>query len=328
MWLTGAVETPVLAEARAAIESFFPPSHGLAALYSTGMEAAEFALRLARVATGRRAVVGFARSTHGKSLATASLGWDNTNAPPVPGFHRLPFLPEAPEEDILASLERTLADEPVSAVVVEPVHGAGGGHAASAAFHHSVSALCRRHGALLVFDEILTGFYRTGPRFVFEALGVVPDVVLIGKALGNGFPVAGVVAARSLAIVPEMLPGSTYAGNPLAAAAVAATLAEMRRLDLPALVGRIEATMRRHLGDLSARGVALRGAGALSVLELPGLDAAQTATIAAWKRGVAVGLAGRCIRLLPGATITAAHLEQACTVVRDEVEKACAGSHG
>jgi acetylornithine/succinyldiaminopimelate/putrescine aminotransferase len=317
VWLTGAIETPVLAEARALVDSFFPPSHRLVALYSTGMEAAEFALRLARVATGKTGALGFERSMHGKSLATACLAWDNHDGVQLPEFVRLPFLPEYREEVILERLAAALARHSVSAVLVEPIQGSGGGYTASPYFFQQVQSLCRRQHALLIFDEILTGFHRAGPAFLFAEIGLLPDVVLIGKSMGNGFPVSAVVAKRDYPVHKAMLPGSTYSGHPLAAAAVSATLEQMKRLDLPGAVSRTAAIVRAGLGSLEEISVPMRGRGAMWFIEIPpALDGAQLVA-EIYARGVAVGFAGRYLRLLPAATIEPDHLERACSVIRE-----------
>lgn len=322
VWITGGLETPVLVEARKLVERFFPPSHGLAAFTSTGMEAAELALRVARVATGRTGVVGFARNMHGKSLATAYLGWDNRDGLCLPGFHRLPYVPEVSETEALGRLAAVLADGSVGAVFVEPLQGCGGGHGASAEFAREARRLCTAHGALLVFDEILTGFYRTGAPFLFATEGVVPDIILIGKAMGNGFPVAGVVVDRRYPIRKEMLPGSTFAGNPLAASAVAATLRRMSELDLPALVARIEETVTAQLAPVRQAGFPVRGRGAFWVIELPPDVDVEALVVRIYQRGVAVGFAGPHLRLLPAATIDPGRLAEGCAVVADEVARA------
>lgn len=321
VWITGGIETGVAAGARAAVQGFFPESHGLAALGSTGMEAAEFAIRIARAATGKNGAVGFARAMHGKSMATAYLGWDNRDGLHLADFVRLPFVPDLPEDAILAGLAEALASRPISAVFVEPIQGCGGGHRASDRFYREVARLCAGRGALLVFDEILTGFHRTGPPFCFSTLGFVPDIVLIGKALGNGFPVAGVVVDRRYPITGPMLPGSTFAGNPLASAAVVATLAKLRTLDLPALVAAIERTVVAELGPVQEAGVKLRGRGALWVLELPPGWDVEPIVFAIYRRGVAVGYAGRHLRLLPAATIDPGRLAEACAIVREELSR-------
>jgi acetylornithine/succinyldiaminopimelate/putrescine aminotransferase len=323
VWITGGLPTAQAEEAGALVDSFFPPSHGLAALYSTGMEAAEFALRMARAVTGKADVVGFDRNMHGKSLATACLGWPNRDDVRLPSCHRLPFVPERSEQQVLAQLAETLAVYPVAAVFVEPVQGSGGGHSASAGFYREVRRLCTSRGALLVFDEILTGFYRTGTAFFFSPLGFVPDLVLIGKALGSGFPVSGVIADRKYPVRPAMLPGSTYAGNPLAASAVLATLKVLRALDLPAKVAVIERIVQDSLGPVEESGVELRGKGALWVLEFPPGPDVESAVVSIYQRGVCVGYTGRQLRILPAATIETGNLEEACTVVREELLRAC-----
>jgi acetylornithine/succinyldiaminopimelate/putrescine aminotransferase len=329
VWISGSLETTVAAEAKGLVETFFPASHQLAGFYSTGMEAAEFAIRVARVVTGRTGVVGFEQSMHGKSLATAYLGWDNHDGVSLPHFHRLPFLHSCPEEEILRRLKDVLGGATVSAVFVEPLQGSGGGHAASKSFYQQVYRLCVEHKVLLVFDEILTGFYRTGQPFFFSDLEFVPDIILIGKAMGNGFPVSGVVVTRQHPIESRMLPHSTYSGNPLAAAAVLATLRQIQSLDLPKKVAGIEKTFTEGLDGLQTLGIALRGKGALWIIELPPrlpAGAGDKIVENIYRRGVAVGHAGRggasLIRLLPAATIAPIHLAQACAVVKEEVRAA------
>lgn len=322
VWMTGVIETSIRAEARQLINSFFPPTHEVVALYSTGMEAAEFALRLARVTTGKAGVIGFAGGMHGKSLATAYLCWDNRDGVQLPGFHRLPFVSTCPEEEILKRVEAILAGGGISAIFVEPLQGTGGGHQASLRFYQSLRRLCTQHQALLVFDEILTGFHRTGPTFFFANVGFVPDVILIGKSISNGFPASGVVAHKNYPVRKEMLPGSTYAGNPLAAAAIAATLRQIQSMDLRAKVERIADIIGTGLAPLRRRGVPVRGLGALWALEMPPEADPDAVMRGLYQRGVAVGCAGRQLRLLPAATIEEAHLKKACAALVEVVEEA------
>ena len=319
IWVTGGLETAAGAEAKTRVDEWFPPSHQLAGLCSTGMEAAEFAMRIARVTTGKSGVVGFENSMHGKSLATAYLGWDNKDNVRLPAFDRLPFLQTASEQEILERLAKALRQDAVSAVFIEPVQGCGGGFRASGDFYRSVYRECRERDVLLVFDEILTGFYRTGTPFFFSELGFTPDLVLIGKAMGNGFPVSGVVLDKKHAIRKEMLPGSTYSGNPLASAAVAATLAQMESIDLAARVARIERTVQTGLCGLKDLDIVLRGKGALWILELTTALSAENLAGEIYRAGVLVGCAGRHLRLLPAATIEPANLEKACAVISETV---------
>ncbi|MDP6538131.1 MAG: aminotransferase class III-fold pyridoxal phosphate-dependent enzyme [Planctomycetota bacterium] len=314
LWNTGAVPVDVRAEASAALERFLPGALRPAVFYSTGMEAAEFALRLARQVTGRRAAVGFDHAMHGKSQATAALGWPNELAT-LTDFHRLPYLPETTEGDVLERLRATLAAHEVAAVFFEPLLGSFGGHCPSRAFGQSLGELCAEGGALLVVDEILTGFHRCGPAFLHADLGVAPDVLLVGKAMGNGFPVAAVAADRRYPLPPAALPGSTFAGNPLAAAVVATTLTEMEALDLPALVARVEAAVRAGLAGVGEDGAVLRGRGALWILELP--DAERVARIMEHllRERVVASPTARFLRLMPPATIGDEHLARACRVI-------------
>jgi acetylornithine/succinyldiaminopimelate/putrescine aminotransferase len=218
-------------------------------------------------------------------------------------------------------LADVLSTDSVSAVFVEPLQASGGGHAASTPFYNELARLCSRHGALTIFDELLTGFYRTGPAFFFANLDFVPDVILIGKSLGNGFPVSGVVVDRRFPVSPAMLPGSTYSGNPLAATAVRATLRQLRSLDVPARVKAIEDVVVEILGPLRDRGIALRGRGALWVLELPEQNDVEATVIAIYERGVAVGFTGRILRLIPAATIDLSRLRRACSIIAEELER-------
>ena len=144
---------PVAGESRVAalIAALLPRGLRPAGMYSTGMEVAEFALRLAASHTGRDEFVGFARSMHGKSAMTAALGW--TNAPVRPAnVHVLPFVDGAPEDAIVAQLAERLATRRVAALFIEPLQGSNAAHEASTAFYDRAIGLCREHGALCVLD--------------------------------------------------------------------------------------------------------------------------------------------------------------------------------
>lgn len=313
VWLTGGLPTPALDAARAAIEAVLPASLACAGLYSTGMEAAEFAMRIARVHTGRGDFIGFGHSMHGKSALTAALGW--ADAPASPRVHRLSPWHAVPLEALLQEVDACLSQHPVAAMFFEPVLGSGGGHVAPAALCEALAGLCRRHGSLLVVDEILSGLHRTGPVLAYPAAASDPDIVLLGKALGNGFPVSAVALRPGLALAPAMLPGSTFAGNPLAAAAVVATLEQVRQADLPARVAAIEARVRGLAGDLP--GATLRGQGALWMIELPSAERARALVRALYRRGVFANCTAQYLRWMPAATITPTHLARACNVLAD-----------
>ncbi len=321
IWSSGLLETPVRGRARELVESYFPSTHGLAVFYSTGMEAVEFAIRACRVTTGRKDLIGFESSMHGKSMATAYLAWENPFGYQLPGFHRLPFPKPDTEADTLERIGDLLKGRNVAAVFVEPIQGSGGGYEASTEFYQQLYALCRQYETLLLFDEILAGFYRTGTAFYHTKLGFTPDVVTLGKIMGNGFPVSGVIMDRRYPIQPTMLPGSTYAGNPLATAAVVGTMDTLAGMDIEDKTARIEQAVKARMGELSAEGFIMRGCGALWVFHFSQPEQAYEVAMAAYKRGVFVSQAGSLIRLMPAATIEPDNLSTALNVVAEEIER-------
>lgn len=323
IWSGGILETEVIESAKSAVNSFFPDTHRIATIYSTGTEASEFAIRLSRAATGRNELIGFEGGMHGKSLVTSHMGWDNRDGLDLPGVHRLPFVSTTPETEIIRQFATILNSRTVAAVFVEPIQGSAGGHRASDDFYRRINEICRETETLLVFDELVTGFWRTGLPFHFSGLGFVPDVILVGKGMGNGFPVSGVVVTSAITIEPRMFPGTTYSDNPLAASAVAATLEQMHELDLPALVQNIESIIIQSLSPLEETGATLRGRGALWILELPQGVELEAVIRRIYQRGVAVSFAGSYIRVLPAATREAEQLEEACCVLAEEVTRAC-----
>lgn len=319
-WTTGGMPTRLFEEARAEVEGFFHESRTLAGFCSTGMEASEYAIRIARASTGRAEILGFDRNMHGKSLATACLSWNNRDGIALPQVHRMPFLPHQDEAEILRATEELLSRRTVSAVFVEPIQGSGGGHEPSRAFLNALFQMCRSTGTLVVFDEVLTGFYRTGTPFFFSTLDVIPDIVLIGKAMANGFPISGVMVPNCVEITGPMLRGSTYAGNPLACRAVTATLREMAAMDLANMVSAIHAHIHTAFSSLGQCGISVRGKGAIWILDVPDLRRAARAVEEIRRRGVCVGFTGTHIRIMPAATIRMENLTAACNVVREVLE--------
>ncbi len=321
VWQCGRLPTASGEEAEARLREVLPEGTRPGGLYSTGMEAAEFAIRLAACHTGRREFAAFGRSMHGKSAMTSSLCWDN--APVRAGqAHVLPFVDEAGEDEILGRAARLLSGGRLAAVLVEPIQGSNGGHEASAAFYERLVALCREAGTLCVFDEILTGLHRTGTRFYADRLAAKPDITLFAKCMANGFPASSLAIPHGMDIPAEALPGSTFSGNPLAAAAVSATLEAMRALDMGTRVADIEAAVRAALGGREAAGITLRGRGAMWMLELAGPIRAGAAARSVLEAGILVSAQGRWLRLLPAATIDLALLREACDTIAAACEAA------
>lgn len=315
-WSLGGLRHPMTARVEAALQRLCPPGMRSAGLYSTGMEVVEFAMRIARVHTGRTGVIGFARSMHGKSTATANLCWDNGDDFVIPHLHRLPYVDQASEVQILEQVEQHLKTGSIGAIFLEVLQGSNAGWEASTEWTARLATLARRYGVLLICDEILTGFYRTGPCFRFQTHGLQPDMVLFGKACGNGFPVGGLYLQDAIELTPKMLQGSTFSGNQLACVAVASTLEAMAGMDCPALVDAISHIVQAQLGVLSARhDVVLRGCGALWFIEVPTTAMAKSIVQQCFENGVCIGYYGRILRLLPAMTIHSSHLAQACGVL-------------
>ena len=286
---------------------------------NSGAEANEAALKLARKfgGRGRHGVVSAYGSFHGRTLAAlAATGQPAKHEPfqPMPdGFRHVPF-------NDLAALEAAI-DPTIAAVLLEPVQGEGGVVPADPDYLRAVRALCDERGLLLMIDEVQTGFARTGEWFGFQHAGVVPDVVTLAKAMGNGFPVGAVWAKRSVAGVFQPGDhGSTYSGTAIATAAVSAVIDEMHRIDAPRLA-------RERGAELSAALRALphvtevRGAGLLLAMELDGVDA-KTVYLAALERGLVTNAVNAtALRLAPPLTVSSAEIAEAVAILRSVLEE-------
>src|SRR5438105_1751115 len=249
-------------------------------LLNSGAEAVENAVKIARVATGRPAVIAFDHAFHGRTNLTMAL-----TAKVVPykdGFG--PFAPEvyrAPApypyrgvttEDALVALshlfKQDVRPEHVACVVLEPVQGEGGFIAMPDDFPRRLKEVCERHGILYVDDEVQSGVGRTGPVWAIEHYGVEPDLLVSGKSLGGGLPLAGVTGKAELmdAVPPGGL-GGTFGGNPVACAAAIAVLNEVRRPEFRARSEELGRRIRARLETL--KGGEVRGLGPMLALELP-----------------------------------------------------------
>ncbi|MGV8842790.1 MAG: 4-aminobutyrate--2-oxoglutarate transaminase [Pseudomonas sp.] len=231
-------------------------------LVTTGSEAVENALKIARAATGRTGVIAFTGAYHGRTLMT--LGLTGKMVPYSAGLGLLPGgifraqFPCAPHgvstDDAIASIERIFKNdaEPcdIAAIIIEPVQGEGGFYVAPKAFMQRLRALCDQHGILLIADEVQTGAGRTGTFFAMEQMGVAADLTTFAKSIAGGFPLAGVCGKAEYmdAIAPGGL-GGTYAGNPLACVAA---LAVMKVFEEEKLLERCQAVGERLVTGLKA----------------------------------------------------------------------------
>jgi 4-aminobutyrate aminotransferase/(S)-3-amino-2-methylpropionate transaminase len=257
------------------------------ALFNSGAEAVENAVKVARHATGRPAVVVFDHAYHGRTNLTMAL-----TAAVMPYKHRFgPFAPEIyrvplsyPFRDpagmsgeqaaarALSLIEAQVGAEHLACVVIEPIQGEGGVIVPAPGFLPAIAQWCTEHGVLFVADEVQTGFCRTGDWFACEHEAVIPDLVITGKGIAGGLPLAGVTGrAHLMDAVHAGGLGGTYGGNPLACAAALASIASMREHDLAGAARRIEAIAIPILTTLAAQCPAVgqvRGRGAMLALEL------------------------------------------------------------
>jgi 4-aminobutyrate aminotransferase / (S)-3-amino-2-methylpropionate transaminase / 5-aminovalerate transaminase len=231
-----------------------------AIFFSTGAEAVENAVKIARAHTGRPAVISFQGGFHGRTLLALSLTgsvvpYKQNFGPYATEIYQVPFPYEYrgwSTEKALASLdelfESAVAPQRVAAIIIEPVLGEGGFVPAPAAFLHKLRALTEQHGILLIADEIQTGFGRTGKYFAIEHSGVSPDLMTVAKSLAAGFPLSGVVGRAEVMDAPG--PGGlggTYGGNPVACAAGLAVLDVMRDEKLPERAARIGSVVEERM---------------------------------------------------------------------------------
>jgi acetylornithine/N-succinyldiaminopimelate aminotransferase len=310
--------TPIAPEVATTIDALItgqsgPETVGQVFFCNSGAEANECAIKLARKwgGRGRHVVVSAYGSFHGRTLATLHA----TGQPakhevfwPLPeGFRHVAWCdPDALEGAI---------DPSVSAVLLEPVQGEGGVNPATSEYFAAVRRICDERGLLFMVDEVQTGFGRTGKWFGFQHMGVEPDVVTMAKALGNGVPIGACWARRDVASAFE--PGdhaTTFGGTPLATSAARAVLAEMQRIDAPALAKAAGARLTDELS--TAFGVKeVRGLGLLIAIELDGIDAKVAADLALDAGLVVNAVTASALRLAPPLTVSDAEIDEAVDIL-------------
>jgi 4-aminobutyrate aminotransferase / (S)-3-amino-2-methylpropionate transaminase / 5-aminovalerate transaminase len=277
-------------------------------LLNSGAEAIENAVKIARTATGRPGVIAFDHAFHGRTNLTMAL-----TAKVVPykdGFG--PFTPDVYRsaldvDDMRRLFKQDVKPEQVACVVLEPVQGEGGFIPMAEDFPRQLKDLCEQHGILYVDDEVQSGVGRTGAVWAIEHYGVEPDLLVSGKSLGGGLPLAGVTGKAELmdAVPPGGL-GGTFGGNPLACAAAIAVLEEVRSPEFRARADELGRRIRARLEALNVGDV--RGLGPMLAVEFPDKSPERAArvTAAARERGLVLlscGMYGNVIRVLVPLTI-------------------------
>ena len=315
IFYSNVVEIPVRTRAAEAIIRHAPAPLASVFFVNSGTEANENAMRLARRTTGRDDVVSFEGAFHGRTADAISASglakYRDLGRPNVPG-HRL-----APFGD-LAALESVL-DDRVAAVILEPIQSLAGVVTAPASYFRGLRALCDRAGALLIYDEVQTGFGRTGSFFFAGRHGVVPDLVTLAKGIASGFPMGAVLVSDRIAatVKPEEY-GTTFGGGPLACAAAEATV---RVIEEENLLSRVQAGSQRLLDGLRSFSPVreVRGEGYLLgiVLDRP----ARPVREALLARGVLVGGSDdpNVLRLLPPLVLWREEIDRFLEILRELV---------
>ncbi len=314
-------------------------------LLNSGAEAVENAVKIARAATGRPAVVVFDRAFHGRTTLTmamtSKLVYKQGFGPLAPEVYRAP----APypyrgvsTEDALRGLQLLFKQDvdpaSVACLVLEPVQGEGGFIPMPPEFVQALRRICDEHGILYVDDEVQSGCGRTGSVWAIEQLGVEPDLLVSGKTLGGGLPLAAVTGRAELmdAVHPGGL-GGTFGGNPLACAAAIAVLDDLTAPGFREQAQHVAGVLRARLEEIAARQPLVgevRGLGAMLALELREQSgaAAGAVTAAAFEKGLILlscGLYGNVIRLLPPLTATDEELERGLGLLEEALGDAGSG---
>ncbi len=314
-------------------------------LLNSGAEAIENAVKIARAATGRDGVVVFDRAFHGRTnltmAMTAKLVYKQGFGPLATDVHRAPA-PYAyrgiTTEDALAGLDLLFRQDvdpaEVACFVLEPVQGEGGFIPMPAEFIRALKERCDRHGILYVDDEVQAGCGRTGTMWAIEHYGVEPDLLVSGKSLGGGLPLAAVTGRAELmdAVHPGGL-GGTFGGNPVSCAAALAVLDELAAPGFRDRAEQIARLLRSRLEEIASRQPVVgevRGLGAMLALELieRNGDASRAVTTSARERGLILlscGLDGNVIRLLPPLSATDEELERGLGILEEALGDAGTG---
>ncbi len=321
--------SPLQAELGALLAEITPGDLQYSFFCTSGAEAVEGCLKLARAATGRPKIVTTEGAFHGKTLGALSVSGRDVYRKPfeplLPGVVRVPFGDDA-------ALRGTV-DRETAAVILEPVQGEGGVRVAPPDYLPAARETCDRNGALLILDEVQTGFGRTGKMFACEHWGVAPDLMALGKALGGGvMPIAAVVGTPVTWKIFEESPlihSSTFGGAPSGCAAALAAIKEIRGRDLPAHAAEVGGYLLQGLADIKARFpqqvVDVRGLGLLTGIEFAEPDFASLVVSGLAARGVIAAYTlnqPQVLRAEPPLIVTREQIDAFLDALRASVEQA------
>jgi acetylornithine/succinyldiaminopimelate/putrescine aminotransferase len=289
---------------------------------NSGAEAIDGAMKLAKRVTGKMDFVALTDAYHGSTQGPLSLMsneyYSQAYRPLLPSVHFI-------NQNDIDSIEH-LPWEQIAGVVVEVVQAERGDQLSTVAFLQALRKKCDDHCCLLIFDEIQTGFGRTGTLFAFEQTGVVPDVLVLGKALGGGMPMGAFVADRALMWTLSNQPVlghiTTFGGHPVVAAAGSAALSVLKSENLIASVFSKEQLFRDRLKHPRIK--AIHGKGLMLAVELENFDSVQLCIQKMLNKGLFSDwflFAPHCLRLSPPLTITIAEIEEACRKIVEALQE-------
>ncbi|MCZ4559203.1 4-aminobutyrate aminotransferase/(S)-3-amino-2-methylpropionate transaminase [Rhodococcus sp. PvR044] len=316
-------------------------------LFNSGAEAVENAIKVARLATGRMAVVAFDHAYHGRTnltmaLTAKSMPYKSNFGPFAPEVYRMPMSYPYRDAEVtgeqaarraIGQIEKQIGADSLAAIIIEPIQGEGGFIVPATGFLPTLAAWARENGVVFIADEVQTGFARTGAWFACEDEQIVPDIITMAKGIAGGLPLSAITGrAELLDKVHAGGLGGTYGGNPIACAAALAAIDTIRELDLPARARQIGDLVLPRLRRLAEEVPAIgdvRGRGAMIAMEFvkPGTDEPDqelTKAVAAraLEQGVILltcGTYGNVVRLLPPLVIGDDLLDEALSVLEEAV---------
>lgn len=300
-----------------------PPSFGSVYLTNSGAEAVEGSMKIAKRFTGRRQIIAAKNAYHGSTQGALSLiggtQYQEAYAPLLPEIDFVAFN-SFPDLDLITNK--------TAAVIVEAIQGEAGVRVPSAEYMQALRAKCTETGALLIFDEIQTGFGRTGKLFAFEHFGMVPDILMLAKGIGGGMPLGAFVAPKEIMDVIKANPMlghiTTFGGHPVSCAAALASLDVILEEKLVEGVEQKAQLFRQELTHPKIKEI--RGLGLMTCLQVENFDQVYNVSKYCADNGVMIDWYLHCetaLRIAPPLTISHQEIKEACQVIRTAIEKYC-----
>ncbi|MDM1294731.1 aspartate aminotransferase family protein [Sphingobacterium sp. N143] len=305
--------TELLAELPSTFQSVY--------LTNSGTEAVEGAMKIAKKYTGRKQIIAAKKAYHGSTQGALSLIGNDE--------YREAYAPLLPDIDFITFNDSSDLDkitEKTAAVILEAIQGEAGVRVPDASYMRAVRQRCDETGTLLIFDEIQTGFGRTGKLFAFEHFGIVPDILMLAKGIGGGMPLGAFIAAKEVMDVikdnPMLGHITTFGGHPVSCAAARASLAVIKEEHLVEQVANKAILFRNKLDHSAIREI--RGLGLMMCLQLDSFDQVYNVSKYCAEHGVMIDWYLHCetaLRIAPPLTITEAEIEKACNIITKGLEK-------